>query len=236
MKPKITIILLTWQRLNSLPETLSSLSRQTYKDFDVYISNGNVRKTTLVNKIAKQYTDKLSISVSHDSNETYGFRRFEIGKRLKESGEDIVMFLDDDIQIPDNYLELCLSKYRPNTYQSAYAWTFQEGGRDYYRHRTRVMSEQDPVHYAGTGAAMIDPSIFLEDGLFDVDKRVHKIEDLWLSYYAQHVLGWSVGFMNIPGLKVGGNDRMALNRHVREERYNKKAFLLDLVKLGWNLE
>jgi GT2 family glycosyltransferase len=236
MKPKVTIILLTWQRLDSLPETLSSLSRQTYKDFDVYVSNANVRKVNLVNKIIRQYSETLSIRLSHDSNERYGFRRFDIGKDLREAGTDIVMFLDDDIQIPDNYVEICISKYRPKTYQSAYAWSFQEGGSDYYRHRTRVYSESGRVHYGGTGAAMIDSSVFLEEGLFDVDRKVYKIEDLWLSYYTQSILGWDVEFMDIPGLKVNGNDRVALNKHVREERYNKRAFLRDLVKLGWILE
>jgi glycosyltransferase involved in cell wall biosynthesis len=47
---KVSIIILTWQRLQGLGATLESLERQTFKDFDVYISNGNMSRQTKVNK------------------------------------------------------------------------------------------------------------------------------------------------------------------------------------------
>ena len=37
-----------------------------------------------------------------------------------------------------------------------------------------------------------DTQIFLEPGLFNCPRRFWFVEDLWLSYYADHMLGWSL--------------------------------------------
>jgi hypothetical protein len=85
---------------------------------------------------------------------------------------------------------------------------------------------------------MIDAKIFLEEGLTDpetVPKGAYGIEDLWLSYYVDKVLGWNLKYMDTPGVVLGGNDSVALYKQVRDESCDKADFLKELVAMGWNI-
>jgi hypothetical protein len=72
---KTTVVLLTWQMLTFIKRTLISLSQQSYKDFDVHISNGNLKLSDSVNKYAEMFSDRLNIRVTHDGNDIGTFRR-----------------------------------------------------------------------------------------------------------------------------------------------------------------
>lgn len=239
---KTTVVLLTWQRINNLRRMLAALSSQTYKDFDVVITNANLDKSSLVEKQAKVFANRLDITVRHDGNDEYAFRRFTVGRDLAKSGTDLVIFLDDDILFSFNYIENCVRQYYPQSYQSYFAWRFFNNGRDYYKYRTRKFDNEERIHYCGTGVGMIDASIFLEDGLFKKPKEAVLVEDLWLSYYAQHVMGWDLKFMNQPGTKIGGGDSAALYKKIiskkrtNEISYDKADFLRKLVRhYKWKL-
>ena len=239
-KPKVTVVLLTWQRVAKLKHTLKNLSEQTYKDFDVRITNANLKYSKVVDKYAAMYSKDLNIKVSHDGNRLYAFRRFTVGRELAKSGTDIILFIDDDISFPANYIELALSQYQPKSYKSEFAWQFFYGGRNYYKYRTRIRQLNTQVHYCGTGVGMIDASIFLEDGLLNPPEHLWqgalKVEDLWLSYYASHILGWKLEYMEIPGVTIGGADNVALYKSVLADTYTKADFLIDLVKTGWKIK
>ncbi len=165
---KVAIVLLTWQRIVNLKLTLSGLNRQTYKDFDVFISNANLEKKKMVERYA-QYANqggKLRVTVSHDGNDTLAFRRLDIGRRLAKQGYKVIMFIDDDVTIPTDYVKRFLDEYESKTYASNFAWSFQDNGLDYYKKRTRRTDNKEKIHYCGTGVSMIDASIFL-------DKKLH---------------------------------------------------------------
>jgi glycosyltransferase involved in cell wall biosynthesis len=232
---KVSVIILTWKRIKNLPSTLQSLSDQTYKDFDVYVSNGNLDRQGSINKYCALFKDKLNLHLSHDGNENSSFRRIFVAKELAKSGTDVVLFIDDDVVIPKTYIETCLSQYEPNTYKSGYAWYFTKN-TSYYKQRFRSVDEKDPVHYAGTAVSMIDARIFLEDGLLDAPACAYKIEDLWLSYYANHVLGWKLGYIKNHGAKIFGRDSVALAQQVKDSDCNKDKLLSDLtINYGWKL-
>ena len=233
---KVAIVMLTWQRLDKLPESLEMLSRQTNKDFALYISNSNADEISRVEEVVSLFKEKLNISLTHDSNDLYSFRRLFIGKDLALKGFDAILFLDDDVVIPDTYVEQCLVYFEPNSYKSAYGWYFLENGHNYYRKRVRVNSITSKVHYCGTAASMVDSKIFLDEGLFLAPPEAHQIEDLWMSYYADHVLKWKLKYLPIQGLTIGGNDNVALSKVVKAKRNNKAVFLRTLVSQGWNLK
>jgi glycosyltransferase involved in cell wall biosynthesis len=238
---KITVVLLTWQRLTFLKRTLMSLSQQSYKDFDVYISNGNLGLSDSVNKYAEMFSDKLNIKVAHDGNDIKTFRRFTTGNVLARSGTDVVLFIDDDVIFSHNYIEQMLNSYVPKTYQSGFAWTFQENGKDYYRYRTKVKNNNSKIHYCGTGVSMVDAKIFLDQRLFAAPKEAYFIEDIWLSYFAQQVLGWDLVYVNLEGVHIGGGDQHALYKKIMKDKKinntpDKADFLRMLVqKYGWKL-
>lgn len=238
MKTKVVVVLLTWQRINNLKSTLSALSRQTYKDFDVYISNANAERKGLVERYAQYATQsrKLRVKVSHDSNDRFAFRRFDIGKKLAEEGYEIVLFIDDDVTVPNDYLHKMIRRYEPKTYASNFAWSFQDGGSDYYKKRTKIKDESALVNYCGTGVSIIDASIFLEKDIHDAPEAFYVVEDLWLSFYAQHVLGWNLKYIDVAGVVIAGGDSVALYRKVAKSSTDKADLLRMLVKeYGWKL-
>jgi hypothetical protein len=234
MRNEVAVVLLTWQRVPSLRNTLKRLSVQTYDKFDVYISNGNTAKAAEVEDIAKQFDGELDIWVSHDGNRHFAFRRMFIGRYLAQNNYKKIMFIDDDISFSEQYVDNVLSQWKPKTYKSAYAWDIK--GENYYD-RTRVTSPKQRVKYCGTGASLVDSRLFLEDGLvFNYPKQAEKIEDLWMSFYVDHKLrGWKLGHLDCPDIIIGGNDRHALFRDVNNSQYNKTDFLQDLIKMGWRI-
>lgn len=232
------VVLLTWQRIGNLRNTLNSLSRQDYDKFDIYISNANLKHKEKVEEIASYFDGKLDIWVSHDGNDIYAFRRLPVGKMLAKMGYEKILFLDDDITIDPGYVRTVLKQYEPKTYKSGFAWKLFNNGANYYTDRERTWDKKDKVQYCGTGISMIDASFFLEDGIMFAPKGAVKVEDLWMSYYVDHVLkkkGWKLKYMETPKVVIGGADRVALFREISSEKYTKKDLLHELVALGWQL-
>ena len=236
---KVAVVLLTWQRLSRLQFSLKSLARQSYKDFDVVVSNANMTSHAMriIDKYAKIYNMQgLRVTVRHDGNKEYAFRRFNVGKDLYEQGYDVVLFLDDDVSIPNDYIKNCLDQYEPKTYQSGFTWIFYNRGKNYYKFRKRVFSNEYDIHYAGTGFSMIDASIFADrDLIAKAPQNSKKIEDLWLSYYVFQKDGWGLKYMDTPGVTLSGGDGVALYKSVQRDSYNKADLLKDLVAMGWKI-
>ena len=165
-----------------------------------------------------------------------GFSGSVIAYKLAEAGYDIVMFIDDDVTFPTSYISRCLDQYEPKSYKSGFAWILHHKGSSYYKHRTRVYDNEKQVHYCGTGFSMIDASIFLDPGLIKKAPRAaYKIEDLWLSFYAQHIKKWKLAYMHTPGVVLAGADSVALYKQIQTDPVNKTDFLHQLVKRGWKL-
>lgn len=239
---KITVVLLTWQRLSSLKKLLISLKDQTYTNFDIRISNANLVRFQYVESVAKMFDGFLDIEVSHEGNDQFAFRRFSVGKDLAERGTNIVLFIDDDVQIPKDYVEQCLRYYEEKSYKSGFAWTLDRGGSSYYQYRTRIHDPHQKANYCGTGLGMVDASIFLDPRLISqAPPEALKIEDLWLSYFAQRVLRWKLAPIPQEHVILGGADSVALYKQVLKEKHTRKApdkndFLQLLVrKYKWKL-
>ena len=234
---RVSIGLLTWQRIPDLTETLRQLSMQTYKDFTLYISNGNLEMSDKVDEIVSRFKNKLNIVLSHDGNDLKTFRRLHLGRRMAEDGATAILFLDDDVDINTRYVAKCLKEYEPKTYKSGFAWSFTKGiESNYYSDRIRRWDNSNPIHYVGTAVCAIDPEIFLDDGLFDAPPGAMGIEDLWLSYYASHVLGWRLMYLNLKShCKINGADLVALYKTYLNAEYTKDHFLKELVALGWKI-
>jgi len=238
--PNVAIIILSWKRQANVKNLMTSLSQQTYKNFSVHISNGmpeiNGRLEGWAKSLRLSYG--MDITVRKDDNKLFAFRRLLVAKELAEAGADIIMYIDDDVSIPQDYVETCLSQYEPETYASGFAWSLFDNGKDYYKSRTRQHSNVYKVHYCGTGISMVDAKIFLHDELTNLEKvpgGAIKIEDLWLSFIAQHRLKWKLKYLSMPGVILGGGDGVALYKQVSSGSYDKADFLRDLVKMGWKI-
>ena len=233
----MAVVLLTWQRIPALRNTLNKLSRQTYQNFDVYISNSNDKYKNKVEETARSFNGQLNIWVSHDGNDYFAFRRLFIGRYLAKHKYKAILFIDDDISFPETYVEKVLSQWEPKTYKSGFAWRLY--GKNYYRDRERVWSNKYKIKYCGTGISMVDAKLFLEDDLvYNYPAGALKIEDLWMSYYVDHKLkrkGWKLKYMETPDVVIGGSDRVALFKSVKAGSYDKTDLLLELIGMGWRI-
>ena len=231
---KAAVILLSWKRPAGTLKNLKDLSEQTVGGFKVILSNSNPKIYEEIQAYKSRFPD-LNVEIRNDSNEHYCFRRLFIAREMAQSGIDVIFFIDDDVIIPKNYIELALAQYQEKTYSSVYTWTFQDKGSDYYKKRTRVYDNKENIKYCGAGVSMIDSSIFLEDGLFQVPGKAYGIDDLWLSYYCDYIAKYSLRHLDIPGVIIKGNDRFALLFTIKSNAYTKKDFLIDLVSNGWKV-
>ncbi|MBL4677234.1 MAG: glycosyltransferase [Mucilaginibacter sp.] len=96
-----SIIIPLYNRPQEIDELLDTLTRQTYKDFEVLVlEDGSVDKA---DEIVKKYTDKLDLRYYEKPNEGQGFTRNFGFERAK--GDYFVIF-DSDCLIPENYLQI----------------------------------------------------------------------------------------------------------------------------------
>lgn len=231
---RVAVVLLAWQRPLGTKNNLVNLNDQTVEGFHIVISNSNPKIHGRLEKYV-EYFNNLDINLRLDSNDRLAFRRVTIARELAEQGFDVIMFLDDDITIPNNYIELALEQYEPYTYKSAYTWKFLDGGSDYYAKRERVFTDDPDIKYCGTGVSMLDARLFLFDEILTPPEGAVAVEDLWMSYVADAIAGYRLKYMDIPGIVIGGGDHVALYRAVARQPYTKKDLMIDLVKRGWKV-
>ena len=111
-----------------------------------------------------------------------------------------IIFLDDDIIIPNNFVQLALDHYEEKSYKSWWAWHLN-GGNNYYKDRVRVLDKNILVNYCGPGVSIIDSSIFLEDNYFNLPiEQIKYIDDIWTSFYVGHIMKWKLSYLDINGI------------------------------------
>ncbi|TWR25987.1 glycosyltransferase [Mucilaginibacter achroorhodeus] len=109
-----SIIIPLYNRPQEIDELLETLTRQTYKQFEVLvIEDGSVNKA---DEIVKKYTDRLDLRYFEKQNEGQGFTRNFGFERAK--GDYFVIF-DSDCLIPENYLEI-VNNHLKNNWLDAY--------------------------------------------------------------------------------------------------------------------
>lgn len=231
---RLAIVLLSWMRPEGTLKNLEDLRDQTVEGFRVVISNSNQKIHSKLTRYVNNFSD-LDIVLRLDSNDKLAFRRVEVAHELSKQGFDAIMFLDDDIVIPNNYVEMAVEQFEPETYKSNYTWKFLDGGKDYYNKRTRVYHDDPDIKYCGTAVSIMDARMFLDEGILSPPDGAIAVEDLWMSYYADHVLGYKLKHLYIDNVVIGGGDQHALYRKVSKQKYTKKDLLLDLVKMGWKV-
>ncbi|TSD66575.1 glycosyltransferase [Inquilinus sp. KBS0705] len=113
-----SIIIPLYNRPQEISELLDTLTRQTYKQFEVLvIEDGSVDRAE---DIVKSFTEKLDITYYEKANEGQGFTRNFGFERAK--GDYFIVF-DSDCLIPDNYLEIVNNSLKTN-------WLDAYGGPD----------------------------------------------------------------------------------------------------------
>jgi GT2 family glycosyltransferase len=174
-----------WRRPHFLERTLRSVAAQSHAALELYIWNNNPAMRDHVDTVVAQF-DGLGVEVEHSPRNVGGFGRFYVARRLAERHPYVVFLDDDQVPAPD-----CVARLLAETTEESARgmWAFNFRGRTHFGDRIDA-EPGEQVKYAGTGGLICDTSIFREPGLFGCPRRFWFVEDLWLSYYADHVLGW----------------------------------------------
>lgn len=183
MKSSIAIIMCCWKRIDKLPQTFKQLEAQRDQDFVLYLWNNNPdNKVAIQDAIGKT---ELKVYAYHSENNVGGIGRFYYAKQIVANHE-IVVFIDDDQIFNENMTAIFRANYDENAVKSRWAFRFQSTN---YWDRFKPVETNQPVHYCGTGGLVIPAKVFKDPKLFDFPVRFLFVEDLWLSYYCDAVLG-----------------------------------------------
>ena len=182
----VPVVMCTWRRLDRLQRTIDLLYRQDLP-VSLHIWNNNAEAREQVDQIVRRAGD-LAISVTHSLRNIGGFGRFYLGRDLAEK-HPYVILIDDDLTFGETMTRGLLAEARPASISGYWAFTFTSS-RDYGARLPAAPG--DRVHYCGTGGMITDARVFLEPRVFACPRRFWFVEDLWLSYVADHELGWEV--------------------------------------------
>jgi glycosyltransferase involved in cell wall biosynthesis len=223
---KVVIIMCIWKRVNNLDKILTCLSNQTYKNFKLVIWDNSEQKKEVENIISKY---KLDIDVIKSEKNIGGIGRFYAAKKYQNEYKTVIFF--DDDQFPqENFVEIMVKNYEPHTIKSRHCYKIVS--KTDYWNRRKIMPNNTNINYCGTCGMVLDSEIFKFDDLFNFPEEYLFIEDLWISFYAQHKLHWKLQSIDVPLTLVDdGKDQF-------RGLINKKSdFLKYLVeKQKWNLD
>ncbi|MDE6458162.1 MAG: glycosyltransferase family 2 protein, partial [Muribaculum sp.] len=97
---KYSVIIPVYNRLDEVEDLLSSLSRQTFKDFEVVIVEDG--STAPCKDAVDRYADKVTVKYFMKPNEGRSIAR---NYGLERAAGDYFIFFDSDCVIPEQYFE-----------------------------------------------------------------------------------------------------------------------------------
>lgn len=111
MKPKISVIICTYNREKFITASLSHLVNQTLANdqYEIIVINNNCSDNTesIVNKFISNHKD-FDIRQVKEVNQGLSFAR---NRGIKEAKYDVLCYIDDDGNASKNYLELIQEKF-----------------------------------------------------------------------------------------------------------------------------
>jgi len=97
----LSIIIPTLNEENYLPRLLNCLKKQNFKDYEIIIADANSKDRT--REIAKDFGCKVVKG---------GLPAIGKNAGAKESKGDLILFLDADVLLPDNFLKNALKEFK----------------------------------------------------------------------------------------------------------------------------
>ena len=194
MNNQTIVIMCLHQRHCNLSLILSGLNKQTYKNFKYIIWDNSDDKQQTKNIIQK-YKKDLDLDLIESSENVGGIGRFYAAAQFCYQYEITIFFDDDQIPKP-SFVETMVKAYEPKTIKSKRSFKILKD-TDYWIRKRTVFGSSD-VNYCGTCGMVLDSEIFKHKEVLDCPKEYIFIEDLWLSYYAQHILKWKLISIKVP--------------------------------------
>lgn len=212
----------TWRRPEYFPRTLRALQAQTGVAVELHVWNNNPGIVDELERAAAG--SSLPVRFHHHHENIGGFGRFHLARDLADDHPHVV-FIDDDQLFGPGTLATLWSEARPRSASGWWAYRFLFPPHYWLRLPVR---RGHRAQYLGTCGMIIDTAIFRDERVFECPDRFRFVEDVWLSYVAQHLNGWALrrsraSFRFIPDTR---NQFTGLIR-------DKYEFLRYLTARGW---
>jgi hypothetical protein len=184
--PVVPVVMCVWQRVEFLAATIAQLERQVGVRPELHLWVNNAAAADDARRIAGAAAIPVHVTVSPEN--IGGIGRFHVARALAHA-HPYVVFIDDDQVFDEHALRVLLDEAGPGRIAAQYAFQL-ECPHSYWQRR--LPKPGDPVQYAGTGGMIADSSIFADRRALACPDRFSFVEDLWLSYLAEHELGWTL--------------------------------------------
>jgi len=226
-KSKTALIMCTYKRFRNLPQTYKDLSNQTNKDFDFYIcdnSGANPKLLKIINRYQSHITYNLFVKEYWNQYSIFG--RFYLARDLANEGYEKIIFIDDDQNIPPDFIQDCYNQYDENIVKSFYAHMIIG---DYWK--KEMLDPYEEGNYVGGGGLLCNASIFLDDNLFSCPEEYWVLDDLSFSYYIANFTNYKMKKLNTHITFI--KDSLATAKNLKKEKVdftNKYIINKKLVK------
>lgn len=182
---KFSVIIPTYNRADLLDRCLDSLTRQSFKDFEVLVCDDGSTDDSRV--VAERYRDYLDLRYLWEEN--WGGPARPRNRGIQAARGEWICFLDsDDWWTPDK-LEACLPYLDDNDVIYHNLWIYQEG-RETRSRKLKVYQPRKPVFIdmllhdscMPNSSVCIRRTMVERIGLFSEDKELIAVEDYdyWL--------------------------------------------------------
>jgi len=188
----LTIILLTYNKLDSTKKCIENIFKYTSRDFNLIIVDNNSEDDTtfFLNELEKK-SSKIIVQYNKENIGIIKGRNlgYEVGKKFNS---DLIFFLDSDQYILEGWLDSYL-EYFNNGYDiiGCGAWRMREV--DFYPYKI-VKNKEEEYNYVSCGGMMVKSSVFEELGKFDERYEMYYFEDpdfCWSSHKSGYKIGWN---------------------------------------------
>jgi hypothetical protein len=184
---RVPVVMCAWKRIHRLPTTLEMLAVQN-PPVTLYVWNNNRLQASRLDSLLAR--SPIPAQSFHSRRNVGAFGRFYIARDLAERSR-LILFIDDDQDFGRSMAADQLESFAPASLAGWWAFNYRPGART-YAERDRVETPFAAADYLGVGGMVADSTVFGESSLFRCPRRYWFVDDIWLSYYASHVLGWQL--------------------------------------------
>jgi len=191
--PDTALILTTYDRQAMFEATLKCLSRQTTRDYDVYVCDNSDWPEGFIEYKVDEWATRLKVNVEvvPMGNKYSIWGRHVLAQKIASQYKNIVLVDDDELFNPQ-FMQTAIASTEDEVLKSFWAWECQE---DYWERRR--LRKTQTGNYAGCGGFVAKSDFWFLSEMYFPPKEFWIIDDLWSSYSALKN-GYKIQHLEVP--------------------------------------
>lgn len=228
---KISIITVTYNSSKTLKDTLESVLKQTYKNYEHIIVDGLSKDNTM--EIVKEYENKYDGKLKYISEKDTGLYD-AMNKGIKMSTGDVIGILNsDDIYANEKVLEKIVDTFNKEQCDGTYAdlifmdeETMSKPQRIWKSPKGKLENGWHPAH----PTLYLKKEVYDKIGLFNLEYRIVADYDFMIRMMKNK--GIKLKYINdyIVYMRVGGTSTAGIKGYVKNLKEAQKALIKNNVK------